>query len=279
MTDVLQGVELTGAINTPPETILAQLAHSVRQGHPQLRQEQVKPEEVAIVGGGPSLDGTLDELRDLHFAGARVVALNGALRWLVDRNIRPSAAVVLDAREASARFLEPDVPRCVYYVASQCHPSAWEVVRDRQRVVIWHAVSEQQDDAERDMLDRYYGRKRWVGVVGGTTVATRAVTLLRISGYVRLHLFGVDCCWMGGAHHAYRQAENDGDSRRTIEVAPSRGGIKPRAFECAAWHLQQLQDFLQFIRLNGDQVMLAVHGDGLLAHVLRAGADVALTER
>lgn len=285
--DVLEGITLTGDVNTSPEALLSQIAHSIRQGHPQARHEALKGDPIALVGGGPSLEDTLPELRELVFEGAKVVALNGALRWCVERNIRPSAAVVLDAREATARFVEPDVPGCIYYIASQCHPRIWQIVQGRSRVVVWHAVNPEPDrkedqehkDAERELLDQFYGSGRWVGVVGGTTVATRAVSLLRISGYTRFHLFGVDSCWMRGEHHAYEQPENQRDSCKRILVAPSRGDVAPREFECAAWHMQQLHDFLQFIRANGHQFMLDVRGGGLLAHVLRAGAEVVMTEK
>ena len=47
-----------------------------------------------------------------------------------------------------------------------------------------------------------------------------------------------------------------------------------RTFQCAPWHLKQLECFLQHIRINGDSFVLHVHGDGLLAFALTSSAGV-----
>lgn len=272
---VLTGVELHGRLNTPPATLLANIRANIRRGHPQARIEAVKPDRVCLVGSGPSLSETLEELRDLYFQGAKVVALNGALAWLVERNIRPSAAVVVDARPSTARFLAPDVPGLLHYVASQCDPAVFEMVARRERVAIWHSLGDETPMAAE--LDHYYGAGHWLGVTGGTTVASRALSLLRSSGYVRFDLFGVDCCWLNNQHHAFDQVENAGDRKVTISIQADRPGAPAAVFECAPWHVQQLEDFLQLIRVNGAHFLLNVHGRGLLASALKAGAH-AITE-
>lgn len=273
---VLDGVELRGDVNTPDDVLLAHIEHSIRLGYPQVRPQPVQPDRVCLVGGGPSLEATVDELRELYFKGAKVVTVNGAYAWCLERNIRPSAQIVLDARDCNARFVERPVPRCRYLLASQCHPDTWAAVRGRDDVWIWHAVV--GDGPAKDVLDRYYYGGRWQPITGGTTVVMRAVMLLRILGFVRFDLFGVDSCWLHDRHHAYAQPENDRDSRIRVTVSPSTDGSLARAFDCAPWHLQQLADFLETVRVNGEQFMVNVHGDGLLAYVLRAGADVALRQ-
>lgn len=269
---MLEGITMTGDINTPMETILANVRHAIRQGHPQARTEPVQSDRVALVGSGPSLNETEAELRQLVFEGAKVVTLNGAYHWCIARNIRPSAQVVLDAKPSTARFLLPAVPQCLYYVASQCHPETWLAVRER-RTVIFHACS---DGPEATELDAYYGKDTWLPVIGGTTVASRAIGLLRHAGYVRFDLFGIDCCWLNGEHHALPQPENASDKSYTLSVVPKHGG-GTATFNCAPWHLQQFDDFLKVIRLNGSHFLLNVHGSGLLATALRMGAaDVSL---
>lgn len=273
---VLDGIELNGDINTPDDTIVAQIGHSIRLGYPQVRGQALQHDRVCLVGGGPSLEDTFDELRALYFAGAKVVTVNGSYRWCLDRNIRPSAQIVLDARASNARFVDPAVPNCRYLLASQCHPATWAEVDGRPDVWIWHAVV--GDGPQKDALDAYY-LGQWQPVNGGTTVVMRALLLLRILGFVRFDLFGVDSCWMGDAHHAYAQPENAADKRLRITVNPSADAQLARDFWCAPWHLQQLADLLQTIRVNGDQFVLNVHGDGLLAFVVKAGAAVAIHQQ
>jgi hypothetical protein len=261
-----------GRVNVDDDTLRKQIAAAIRRGHPQMRPQGMNPERVVIVGGGPSLESTEAELVDLVRSGAKLVTLNGAYQWCLERNLSPRTQIVVDARAGNDRFLYPAIPDCNYVLASQCHPTTWDAVEGRPRVFIFHAVSE--DSPLRDVLDAYYV-KNWVPVSGGTTVASRAIALLRTAGYLRFDLFGVDSCWLDGKHHAYDQPENERDQRLTVKVEPTDGG-EARTFQCAPWHLKQFEDFLQFIRFAGQHFLLNVHGDGLLAHALRVSGSVSV---
>jgi hypothetical protein len=275
---VIDGIDLSvGTINTSDERLLANIAHSIRLGYPQLRPQGAQMERVCLVGGGPSLDDTFDELRDLYFAGAKVVTVNGSYKWCIDRNIRPSAHIVLDARPENARFVQPAIPQCKYLIASQCAPETWAAVEGRPDVWIWHAVAPDNPSA-RPVLDAFY-LGQWMPTPGGTTVVMRALSILTAIGYRRYDLFGVDSCVMGSKHHAYAQPENDSDRARPVVVHPTGHADRSRTFMCSGWHLAQLQDLLQHIRINGDRFLLRVHGDGLLAFALQSSADVQLLEQ
>lgn len=268
---VIDGIEFKGHINTPDDQLLANVQHSIRLGHPQVCVQPPKTDRVVLVGGGPSLDETLPELRDLYFAGAKVATVNGSYRWCIERNIRPSAQIVLDARAENARFVDPPVPGCAYLLASQCAPETWAAVQDRPNVRIWHAVNE-GNTAVAPVLQQFY-KGRWTATPGGTTVIMRAITVLRQLGYMRFDLFGVDSCFMDGKGHAYAQPENDSDKAHPFKVYPSGHPELAREFLCAPWHAKQIECFLQLIRLHGEQFLLNVHGDGVLAHVLKVCAQ------
>jgi hypothetical protein len=268
---VLEGVELQGTINTDDAQLLANIRHSIRLKFPQIKPQSIQSDEVLIVGGGPSLNDTEDELVERYFAGAKLITVNGSYQWCLDRNLRPSAQIVLDARAGNARFLHPVVPRCKYMVASQCAPETWAAVAGRPDTWIWHAAGPDSNIANE--LDQYY-QTNWHGIVGGTTVAMRAIELLRTLGFLRMHLFGVDSCYMGNRNHAYAQPENEKDRRVEITAAPVGHPELGRKFQCAPWHLKQLEDLLQIIRVNGEHFVLNIHGDGLLAYALRTGAEV-----
>lgn len=272
---VLDGIELHGSINTSDDQLLANIRHSIALGYPQVRPQAPQPDRVCIVGGGPSLIDTEQELVELYFEGAKVVTLNGAYAWCLARNIRPSAQIVLDARASNARFVNPPIPQCRYLLASQCAPETWAAVAGRPDVWIWHAMGD--DNAHRALLDEYY-RGMWAATPGGTTVAMRAVALLRMLGFMRMDLFGIDSCWFGSQHHAFAQPENESDRRYTFDVHPTGHPEMARRFVCSSWHVAQFQDFLQMVRINGHQFLLNIHGDGLLAYALAASADVTVTE-
>jgi len=273
--DVIEGVKLVGDVNTPDEQLLANVKHSIRLGHPQIKSQPVQSGRVALVCGGPSLDSTIEELRQLVAEGAKIVTVNGAYRWCIEHNFIPSMQIVMDARATNAKFFEPELPRCQYALASQAHPACWEAVSGRPNVWIFHVGS--QETGVKAELDAYY-LKRWEGVGGGTTVGTRAIAILRMLGYLRYDIFGMDSCYAEDKHHAYEQPENDQDGKFRFQVHPTGHPEMAKTFWCAPWHVQQVQDFLQFIRFHGDLFALNVHGDGLLAYVLQSSADVVMTE-
>jgi hypothetical protein len=271
-------VELAGGrVNTDADRLLAQIAASIRRGHPQIKPQQVQHDRVALVCGGPTLDDTVDELRAAVAEGAKVVTVNGAYRWCLDHNFVPSMQMVMDARAGNARFLDPPLPRCHYVLASQCHPDLWDAVDGRPHVWIYHVGVNEDTPDTKALLDAYY-LTNWHGIGGGTTVGTRAIALLRTLGYVRFDLFGLDSCWMGDAHHAYDQEENASDQALTFTVHPTGSPEMARVFRCAPWHVQQVQDFLQMIRFQGTQFVVNVHGDGLIAFIMRASAEVVVRE-
>lgn len=271
---VFEGIEIHGKVNTTDDVILSNVKHAIRLGHPQIRPFAPKSERVVLLGGGPSLAESEAAIRDLVFEGANLVTVNGAYRWAIDHNFRPQTQIVMDARSTNARFVDPAVPRCRYVLASQCHPETWAAVKGRPDVWIFHAATG-SDGELTAALDTYY-LGQWFGVGGGTTVVTRAISLLRSVGYLRFDLFGVDSCWLNGAHHAYEQSENAKDRAMTFRVHPTGHPELEREFTCSPWHVQQLMDLTQMIRINGDHFMLNVHGDGLLAYALRSSAACEL---
>jgi hypothetical protein len=197
------------------------------------------------------------------------VTVNGSYQWCIDHNIRPSYQVVMDARPTNARFLTPEVPGCKYWLASQCHPDTFAMVKDYEFVRIFHVSN--PDCMEKPLLDEYY-HGHWYGVMGGTTVASRAIGLMRMLGFLRFDLFGIDSCWMDGAHHAFDQPENTRDKPLRVAVKCADNKDDGRVFVVSPWHLKQAEDFLEFIRSAGHAFQLHVHGDGMLAYMLQRAA-------
>lgn len=269
---VLEGVSLQGRVNVEDEVLLANVRSAIRRPFPQVKPQGVNGDRVVLVGGGPSLADTESELVDLVRAGAKLVTVNGSYQWCLDRNLVPKTQIVMDARPSNARFLYPYIESCNYLLASQCAPEVWDAADGRKSVWMFHAAAG-MDGPLRELLDAHY-LGQWFGVGGGTTVATRAVSVLRTLGYLRFDLFGVDSCFLRGEHHAYAQAENEHDRAFAFEVYPTGQPDRARTFQCAPWHVKQFECFLQMIRVNGDQFLLNVHGDGLLAYALKASADV-----
>ena len=264
-----------GVMNTEEEILLNNVGYSIRQGHQQWCPGPMRPERVCLVGSGPSLKDTEEELRQLVWEGAILVTLNGAYHWCIDHGLRPQTQIVMDARPSNARFVMPAVPRCNYVIASQCAPSMWANLVNRPHTWIFHAVT-RSEDAMTDVLDTYY-LKKWIPVGGGTTAATRAINLLRIAGYLRYDLFGIDCCWFGNTHHAMPQPENEKDTCLTVKIGAQGRPDTMREFRCSPWQLKQAEDLMTIMYVNGKHFMLTSHGDGMFTHLLQIFGEGPLT--
>lgn len=270
-------IEFKGGINTPEPVILEQVATNIRRGLRQAMPYSPNEQTAVIVGGGPSLN-IPEVMMDLKVAvatGGKVVALNGAYQWCIDHDIKPSCMVMLDAREFNARFVETPVERCHYMLAAQCHPRAFDICQDRT-VTIWHGLS--GGEAEQALLDEYYF-KRWYPVTLGTTVAMRAISLLRMLGFMKIEMFGVDSCWLDETHHAYDQPENAKDRKMSVWLRPRDRDDKAQRFICSPWQAKQAEDFLELTKERGDSFELNVHGPGLIATMIRTGASLQIDDR
>ena len=263
----IKAEHLKTELNVVEEYIYENIKHSIRLGLPQIFPHPPTPYKLCIVGGGPSLEHTADELLEQVWKGAKVIALNNAYNWLIDNRIRPSAVIMADSRDFMARFVERAVPDCKYFIASQCAPEVFAKVMDRE-THIWHCCN---DETEVDILDEYYLGHNYHPVAGGSTVALRAIGLMRMLGNRYMDLFGIDSCHMNGKHHAYEQPENDDEEVRSIVYAGE-------TFICESWMVNQYRDFMSFLARDGNKFFLNIHGDGLLAYALRVNAQVHLDE-
>lgn len=181
---------------------------------------------------------------------------------------------MLDAREFNARFVETPVEGCHYLLASQCHPKAFDLCYGRQ-TTIWQALS--AGEKEQTLLDDFYF-KRYHPITLGTTVAIRAISLMRMLGFTHFEVFGLDSCWLDDTHHAYSQPENDGERKMSVWLRPRGQDARATRFVCSAWMAKQADDFMQLVKDRGEMFQLNVHGRGLIATMIRTGADIEREE-
>lgn len=254
-------------LNVEDERIRANIHANLALGLAEIAPHDPQPEvEIALVCGGPSAADHLDEIREKSRAGMPVVTVNGAYNWMLEHGVRPGLQVLVDAREFNRRFVEPDVASCKYAVSSQCDP-ALVASLPRERTLLWHGAGELVQRWLREYDEARGQAREYYPVPGGTTVALRAMPLLAMLGFRRIHVYGFDSCVRAGQHHAYAQPENDADALVPIEV-------DGRTFLCAGWMLKQASEFQQVVRhiLAPAGVELAVHGDGLIAAIIAAAA-------
>ena len=144
-----------------------------------------------IVGGGPSLEKYTEKIRQLRADGVKLITINGAYKWCIDKDLKPSAMVMVDARPFNARFCKPVIDDCKYFIASQCHPSVIEGL-PKDRTYIWHTGAELVSDILNKQSEQWwhipgglaFTRLSFWAVTGPTDSDTTSPTLNSGNGLV-----------------------------------------------------------------------------------------------
>jgi hypothetical protein len=242
--------------NTEPDVLLGNVQRSVKRSLPWFDFDESPQGSVCLVGGGPSLVDTIDQLKVRHQNGAKVWAMNGSYDHLVGLGIIPDAMVMLDARPENARFVQNPQQSTTFYITSQCDDAVFDAL-EGYKVVLVHANT----PGVYELLE--HEKERPVHLMGGfTTVGILSLILAKLQGFKRIFLFGMDSSYRNGKHHAYKQESND--SERIIDAM-----INDVTYKCAPWMAQQVTDF-QNVVAGFDDVTIEVCGDGLLHQMAKA---------
>jgi hypothetical protein len=243
-----RGVKSMAELNTAEKQIWANVQRNSMLGLNEVVPHEQQDTEIMLLAGGPSLVRFESDIKGLRAEGMPLVTTNGTYNWCLERGIHPGAQIILDARAFNKRFVTPVIDGCKYLLSSQCDASVIDAV-PRDQVWLWHGETGQYI------------------VPGGGTVMLRAIPLLVMLGFRKIHIYGFDSC-LGGEdeHHAYTQPEND---KQMIVKTAFRG----RAFRCHGWMVSQAQEFCDMQAMLPDDVHLAVYGDGLIAHIIKSCAN------
>jgi len=257
--------EIVCEINEDKDKIRENIKYNIRLNLPQVRPYETQWEKVVgVVLGGVTLKETFPDLLEKRRNGMPVITINGSHRYCMTNGLVPSAMIMLDSREFNNRFVYPLVEDCKYFISSQCHPSVFENLKDN-KVWIWHCAG----DDNFDLLNEVYGED-YYPIMGGATVALRAVHLLRMLGFHKFEMYGFDSC-IGEEHHAYEQPENDGEAVLDVMVSG-------KEFKCTAANYHQAKEFVDMISKTGEHYDLAVHGDGLISHIIKNPDSLKIKE-
>ena len=253
-------------VNTTQDQILENIKENAKWGCKHVRAHQVQEDaEIMLLCGGPSLNDYKDEIIQKHKDGVKIVTVNGAYKWCQDNGLHAVNQCMLDSRPFNKRFVEPARDDCFYFVGSGADPSVFEGLPP-ERTFYWHVYP--YKDAMKIIAEDY---PEHVMCVGGSTVALRAIVLMRILGFKNQTIYGMDSCLMDGEHHAYEQPENSGDpSTIVVNIETDDGACRP--FICQPWMALQAFEFIRMMEYAKDEFSLTVKGNGLISYILETGA-------
>lgn len=244
-----------------PDKLCANIHANIRRGVQQVVPHAPQATQIALCAGGPTLVDHIEDIRRLQIEGAEVVCVGNAAATLNAHGVKVNGHVLLDGAGRNKAFVIPDRD-ARYFIASQCDPAVLDALEGHAHVYLWHAVNGMEEEA---ILTAHYGRGGWYQVAGGSFVSLRAISLMGILGYTWLNIFGLDSCILKDSHHAYSQPNADGQKTADVKMAG-------KTFTSTAWMLDQADQFVKSVE-NGrfGSLQLAIHGDGLIATMIRTG--------
>jgi hypothetical protein len=225
-----------------------------------VKTEPAHDHVAVLVGSGPSLADTLDEVRAHAQAGAVIFAMNGAANYLYDRGITADYQVMIDPREETKQLVGVAKD---HLIASQCHPAIFDALPHAR---LYHLQIEGIDDD----LPTYDEPFALVG--GAASVGNTSTVLAYVLGFRTLHLYGYDSSHRSAQSHAFHQKMNDGEPNCVVVW----NGKEYRTSLTMKLQAEKAQETLSALTTAG--CTIHVHGSGLLVDMWNTPMEV-LPER
>lgn len=213
-------------------------------------------EPIALIGGGPSIRETVDELREFPVT----IACGSAHDWAVQNGIKPTYCAIADPDPIMAAYVRNPCPETMYLVATQCDKSVFEALRG-QKMAAWHILNESHADYVKET-----GISRYPGVGGGCTIGLRSISIAMMFGYRNIHFFGFDSCldMTDDAHHAYDYATDQEETGDVYALKIGQGLPGDRTYRVSGYMLAQALHFKSFWTQYDGYFVPTFHGSGLL---------------
>jgi predicted O-methyltransferase YrrM len=241
----------------PDESIQENIRHSVAlnlRTLPICRHHDLR---AVIASAGPSLYSYLPKVKQLQEKGARIVCVKHAHDLLIEKGIIPWACVLLDPRGHVQDFIENPHPEVNYFVASMCHPSTFDRLREKNaKVWLYHAGVGAGEDK---LIGELVKDRASFLIGGGPASAIRAIDLLSHLGFRKFDLFGFDACYP--VKPDLKDLDENGRPKY-IEVRQGK-----RIFWTDYEKLAEVQFFSSGLMPRMGGMDIAVHGDGMIKNI------------
>jgi len=262
----LGGVGTTAA--TPSSVSLENIFENIKTKYTRFHElpefKKVKNElPIALVGGGPSLKGQLEELRKFR----TVIACGSVHDYLIINGIIPTYSAICDPDPVSINYLKLKHLEVKYLIASACDPKIFKYLEDCP-IVMWHCHS---DDYTKH-LAKIEPNGEYQGIGGGCTIGLRSVSMAITLGYRNLHMFGFDSCLSEEESYAYdlstqEEKDNQGEVYK-LKIGMSWNGPSEKTYRCLGYHLAQAENFRKFMIEYDNLFSATFYGEGLLPDLI-----------
>ena len=233
----------------PLEQRDAQMRENIARYSNRIQPGPITQEPIAIVGFGPSLNDTWEEIKKFRY----VFSGSGSHKFLVDRGIIPTHHAEVDPRDHKIGLMGTPQPGTQYLIASCCHPKLLQHLQGFD-IRLWHIHSGDTPQ----MLPTVFPRGEYI-LTGGSNVGLRAMVLARFLGFVNMHVFGMDCSMSteGKSHAEFHPKGSKGYYLTNYEGTEYK--VTQPLVEYARQFFHELKQM--------PEVNITLYGKGLLQHM------------
>jgi hypothetical protein len=144
---------------------------------------------IAVLGGGPSVDSQVEELRKLVAEGVPLITIARMYPWCLDHGITPTYVVSLDCSEEQEKGFERIDPDTTHFVAGVTRP---EIVDNIKAAGAPIYLFDARDDRKIKTMRRDAGYEVCTVINSGGTVVLTCINVALTLGFNDLHIFGFD---------------------------------------------------------------------------------------
>jgi len=227
-------------------------------------------ETAIICGGGPSLVDHLGTIRKLYNRGHKIICTNKTHDFLVKRNFKPWAVVLLDPMPHVAEYVKLATPKTRVLIAGQCHEETFKALAHAD-CYLWHAGDNQDHEMlPVSLLRREYAHMPWKVIGGGNTGGLRSIYVSQSVGFRKVHLFGFDSSMRQGKLYAYDKAHPQDTTEGPATLTMNGHSEEFYTNEHMARQVTNFQDMVKQVCLWNTHGAweglddIIVHGDGML---------------
>ena len=196
--------------NTSDTVCIENIRSALARGLPDVQPHQpLKDKALVVLASGPSGPAALEKMLETGI-DFDLMALNGAYNVALGRGLTPKYFAMLDARAVNVNFLDDPRKETKFYVASQCAPDVFEVLR-KNDVTVFHMNTPAARETVPDPAVFFGGN---AGTIGST-----ALSLACELGYRHLILLGYDSSLASnGSSHSRYQPQNADQGLIDVEL-------------------------------------------------------------
>ena len=143
--------------------------------------------DVICIGGGPSVDGQVETIRELHEKGHPIICIARMYPWCLKNNIVPDYVISLDCSEEQEVCFENLHEGVVYLLALVSRPSIFKRL-ENEKCLVWSS----QDNIKTKDLRSKHGYEIDTVINGGGSVAISCLAMGLYLGFNDFHYLGLD---------------------------------------------------------------------------------------